>query len=290
MSGTNETNSKEDLIGKTFGNLTVLDLVKSSNGTLCQCRCACGNTALVRRSWLVSGRRTTCGCRTYQKDDPRANVKEDLTGKRFGRLVVLERSGHIGAKVAWLCKCDCGNTKRIRGEFLRRGSTTSCGCYHSEVAAKAAREAHTFHGDARSRLYGIWHGMKTRCNDLNDPYHAKDYSTRGITYCDEWEVYEPFRDWALSHGYRDDLTLDRIDVNGNYCPENCRWTTMTVQQRNKRNNRYIEWNGETCTLSEWSERTGISSSVISRRLKQGWNVGRALSVPPRKPINLRAER
>lgn len=119
--------------------------------------------------------------------------------------------------------------------------------------------------------------MKNRCNNLNDESHAKDYSARGITYCNQWENYEVFQEWALSNGYKDALTLDRIDVNGNYEPNNCRWTTMKIQQRNKRNNRIIEFNGNSKTLAEWSEVTGLSVSCIRGRLIHGWTVQDALT-------------
>lgn len=155
----------------------------------------------------------------------------DLTGQRFGRLVVVERVGTDGRYPTWLCKCDCGNTIITRGTHLRRGDTQSCGCLHRETFI------HKTHGGKCSRLYSIWRGMKTRCYNKNfAQYH--NYGGRGITICAEWlHDFETFYDWAISHGYRDDLTIDRIDNDKGYSPENCRWVTIKAQQKNRRNNR-----------------------------------------------------
>lgn len=155
----------------------------------------------------------------------------DLTGQRFGRLVVIERAGTDGSYPTWLCKCDCGNSIITRGCHLRRGDTQSCGCIHTETFT------HKKHGEKRSRLYSIWRGMKTRCYNKNFESY-RHYGGRGITICKEWlHSFEAFRDWALAHGYRDDLTIDRIDNDKGYCPDNCRWATMKEQQNNRSNNK-----------------------------------------------------
>lgn len=135
------------------------------------------------------------------------------------------------------------------------------------------------HGMAGTRLYRIWIGMKNRCND---PKHVKydDYGGRGITVCEAWEHNsKAFCDWAMANGYTDELTLDRVDVNGNYCPENCRWATWKEQHNNRRNNIVVTFNGKTQTLPRWAEETGIDHHKLFMRLSRGWSAERTLTTP-----------
>lgn len=132
------------------------------------------------------------------------------------------------------------------------------------------------------RLYGIWTGIKGRTQNHNNKCY-KNYGGRGITVCDEWEnSYEAFRDWALANGYQDDLTIDRIDNDGNYCPENCRWVDRITQNNNRRSNHFITHNGETKTITQWARETGLNSQIISGRLKLGWSIEDALSIQKNK--------
>ena len=202
----------------------------------------------------------------------------DLTGRQFGRLTVVKRGANKGNVTAWDCVCECGNKVCVAGTSLTRGITKSCGCYRA--AQCKDRPNAVKHGKKGTRPYVIWADMKQRCCDSKS-VNFSNYGGRGITVCDEWlHDFKDFYDWAMSHGYRDDLTLDRIDVNGNYCPENCRWATKAEQDNNTRVNRRVTYNGETHTIAEWAEITGIKYATLWRRIcVLKWDIEKALSTP-----------
>lgn len=191
--------------------------------------------------------------------------KLDLTGQKFGRWTVVNEVNDQRKGTYWKCLCECGNTSVVSGSLLTIGKSQSCGCLTVENKIKAK----TTHGQTKSRLYRIWRNMRGRCQyEKNDNY--KSYGDRGIRVCDEWNnSFESFRDWALSNGYADELTLDRIESNGNYEPSNCRWITIKKQQNNKRSNQIFTVDGVTRTIKEWSEISGIGMHALYKRVKNG---------------------
>ena len=198
----------------------------------------------------------------YLKIHPR-NLK-DLMGKKFGRLKVIEYVGISNHSALWKCKCKCGNEKIIVGNDLISGHTKSCGCYQRESTINRF----TTHGLSSERLYNIWKGMIYRCENPKAKEY-KNYGKRGITVCKEWHNVKIFIDWAKTNGYKDNLEIDRINNDGNYEPNNCKWSTRKEQTLNTRRNIKITLNGTTKTLSEWSEQYGFNVNTIQYRYYRG---------------------
>lgn len=212
-----------------------------------------------------------------------------MTGLKFGRLTVVEESGRTDEGILiWRCICDCGNEVSISGKSLRQNNTRSCGCLQKDVARLIGRNNKT-HGaksnKERTRLYIIYINMKQRClNPKNSAY--KNYGGRGISICEDWrESFELFRDWALSNGYDETLTIDRINNDGNYTPVNCRWATSFEQTNNRRTTRKETLNGITKSLSDWFKEYGRSYNLVRRRLFMGWSLLQALESPLYKRID-----
>ena len=175
----------------------------------------------------------------------------DLSGQRFGRLVAIAPEGTT-RKTKYICQCDCGNVKVVRADTLLNGGCKSCGCLKKEQD-KINLTKHYSHQKSGTRIYEIWCGMKKRCFNKNNARYW-DYGGRGITVCDEWKnSFQSFYDWAMSNGYQENLSIDRIDNNGNYCPENCKWSTNKEQCNNRRSNIKITIGNSTRTLVEWCE-------------------------------------
>lgn len=244
----------------------------------------------------------------------------DITGQRYGRLVAIKCVGSDKHHHAmWKCKCDCGNIATVASNSLKRGLTKSCGCLSNEYL-HSAKKGSLIHEKTGSRLYAVWCGMKQRCYDKNSDHYYR-YGGRGITVCDEWLYsFSAFEKWALENGYDEfakqgECTIDRIDNDGNYCPENCRFVSMKVQYYNRnvpksmteiakehgltydavhqrikkgmtlekalkkplRKNVFFTFNGQTKTMSEWARETGIPIPTLRYRKMHGWPDEKALS-------------
>jgi hypothetical protein len=179
----------------------------------------------------------------------------------------------------WLCKCDCGKEFLATGNQLNSGRTKSCGCAKKERFKRMILK----HGQGHTRLNNIWHHMKQRCNNPNS-FEFYLYGGRGITVCEEWNNdFEAFSNWALGNGYSPELSIDRIDNSKGYSPDNCRWVDNVTQCRNRRSNHLLTFNGQTKTMKEWSEETGVDYPTLQARINElGWSVEHSLTIPTRK--------
>jgi hypothetical protein len=188
-----------------------------------------------------------------------------LKGKKFGRLTVIDRYlGKKSRKAYWKCVCDCGNIKVVRSDGLQNANTRSCGCLKAEQD-KENLTTHHRHLESKTDLHNKWLGIKARCLNPQNKRYA-DYGARGIGICKEWsDSYEAFREWALSSEYKEGLTIERINVNGNYTPENCKWIPMNQQANNRRSTVWIEYNGKKKSLMEWSKELGIKYGTLHSR-------------------------
>lgn len=240
------------------------------------CKCDyCGSefeadSQSIRRNSIKS-----CGCMRYNKVSNSKRLK--LEGKRFGRLIVVKWipfEERKNKKKIWLCQCDCGNFIEVETGKLQTCHTRSCGCLKNEYKSKIGdlNKKYTHHGD--KKLYGVYKAMLERCyNPQNRRY--KDYGGRGVKVCDLWQGefgYDEFAKWALNNGRKDGLTIDRIDVNGNYEPSNCRWITNQEQQYNKRTNIFAEYNGESHPLKFWARKLGIPYTTLRAWFKDGMTI------------------
>lgn len=208
----------------------------------------------------------------------RKRYRKNLEGMKFGRLTVVgydSRSKNGSSR--WMCNCDCGKAIITRSDSLRSGSTLSCGCISREKASERVRAFFTTHGLRHTPIYESWAAMKARCTNPRNPSY-RNYGGRGIAVCSSW--ISSFEAFLSDMGPRTDGTsLDRIDVDGNYEPSNCRWASSKTQQRNRRNNRHISVNGETKTCAEWAEIKGLRLGTLWNRLDLGWSDADAVLTP-----------
>ncbi len=256
-------------IGRRVGMLVSHEVASDRKRSGYICTCDCGRTVFVRADRFIGGISKSCGCSQHALKTP------DMIGRRCGRLVVIERaaSRKAGNGVAsyWKCLCDCGKEVVRHGGNLRAaGSHASCGC--------SAGKWKVVHGRKNSKEYQCWSNMKRRCYEpTNNSY--SNYGGRGICVCDRWR-----NSFAL---FLEDMgvapskshTIERNDVNSNYCPENCRWADRAEQAMNKTTNRFIEFGGRRMCLTEWAKAVGVSTGAMQGRLRRGWSIELALTTP-----------
>lgn len=210
-----------------------------------------------------------------------ANAK-DLKGMRFGRLVCIRRSENRfkGDRVRWLCMCDCGKYVNVISDNLLRGSSTSCGCLRSSKI--------TTHGKSKSKIYKVWCGMLQRCNNKKNSYY-KNYGGRGIVVCDSWSDFSVFYDWAIKNGYKYGLTIERVDNNKGYCPDNCVFITKSEQSKNRRANYSVNIDGSVMCLYDACKHIDVDYSLVQNRIKNlGWDVDKALYTKSKSPTRCHA--
>jgi hypothetical protein len=238
----------KDLIGQVFGELEVIDFafIRGRN-YYWLCRCSCGVEKPIRASQLKNGGSKTCG-----------HVK-DLVGQHFGKLTVISFS-HMNRIQHWNCMCDCGKECIVNINNLKNGTTKSCGCFQ--------QESRIDHGLSKHPLNPVWRNARSRCNNPKDKAY-KHYGGRGIVFCDEWSEFKVFYDWAIAHEYKEGLELDRIDNDGDYCPENCRWATRKQQCNNTRSNRLLTFNGITKNYTQWSKEQDVKVTTAYARISRG---------------------
>ena len=198
----------------------------------------------------------------------------DLTGKKFNKLTVVKRlENSIGGVSVWLCQCECGNFTTVRGSNIKNGSVKSCGCLLKEGTT-------TTHGLSKTKIYGIWNSIKSRCLNPNSESY-KRYGARGICVCEEWKnSFESFYLWSIENGYNEKLSIERIDNDGNYCPQNCKWASRKEQCRNRRSNVVFEYMGEKRILTEWCEILNLDYKLVHNRIhKMGWSFEKSILTP-----------
>lgn len=251
----------KNLTGERFGKLLVLKREENYKRPFWLCKCDCGNTTITSSNHLLSGQTRSCGCLK----------NHNLLGKKFGRWLVIGKIKE-NKKLLWLCQCECGNIGKVNSFSLLQGKSKSCGCLQKEITKKRL----TTHNQTNKRIYNIYYNIKQRCYNKKEKRY-KDYGGRGITICDEWlgdNGFVNFYNWSIKNGYQDDLTIDRIDNNGNYEPSNCRWTNLETQTNNKRNTIYFEFFGIKKSLKQWINFMGWNYKTYYARYSRGYETFR----------------
>lgn len=257
-------------IGKTYNSWTIISFDKLGNNghRYYICRCVCGKERSVNIYNIKNNKSKSCGCQ-------KKTTLKNLVGERFGRLTVIERvQNHIKPNgqptTMWKCKCDCGNTTIVSTGNLKSGNTKSCGCLSIDLITDLGHKS-AKHGLTHTHIYRVWKLMRERCyNKKKDNY--KRYGGRGISVCDEWigeNGFINFYNWAINNGYDESLQIDRINNDGNYCPENCRWVTNKINMRNRRVNHFIDTPFGNITIAEFAERINGDYDLIYSQISSG---------------------
>lgn len=259
-------------IGERYGLLTVIERPAGHGDYRWKCQCECGNTTYALINNMKRGVTKSCGC-LHQND---------LTGKKFGRLTVLKRveklsNGHS----KWLCICDCGNIRVAFDTNLKKSYEVSCGCVRREKYISEAK----YKGASKDDLYKIWASMIKRCYNpkaTNYPY----YGGRGIRVCDDWidkkNGYFLFKGWALTHGYEEGLSIERVNYDGDYTPDNCTWIPRKEQMKNTRRTHKLTYKGRTMCLTDWAIELNMNRGTLTDRLARGMTVEEAFETPVKK--------
>lgn len=279
-----------DITGKTFGGLFVIERDANRSGYFWMCRCLkCGLVYSVRADSVKLSRDGCYRCGKEKLHKPRV----DLSGRVFGYLTVkrLSKRRSKAGSILWKCKCRCSKIVHVHTGSLKSKHVRSCGCLHREKAAEQAYAigiANKTHGMTRSREYECWSRMLDRCFDKTKLAYV-NYGKRGVTVCDRWKDFTLFyEDMGPRPGT--EYSIDRINNDGNYEPGNCRWATQLQQQRNRRSNVKITYDGRTQCISEWAEEYGMPMGLVWERIqKMGWNVHDALHLPVAHHIKTKKE-
>lgn len=240
-------------VGDKIGKILLLEKIGRGyhKDAMWKCQCDCGNIFYRLTSSVKKGK--SCGCDRY----------EDLTGKKFGKLTVIKKVGVSKEQQSkWLCKCDCGNEVVVSRTNLsiNKTKTVSCGCWRKSLITK--------HNKYKTNIYNVYVSMKQRCYNSNNPAY-KYYGARGINVCNEWlDDFMNFYNWAINNGYKENLSIDRINNNGNYEPNNCRWINSQEQMNNTRRNHYITYKNETHTIAEWARILNKDYNNLYKKLKK----------------------
>lgn len=275
----------DNLIGEKIGNITVIKFVGYKNNIKQYlCKCNCGNTFIAAYPGLINGKTKYC-------PNCRPNAFKDLTGKVFGDLTVLRHHGYYkfngGRTPTWVCKCKCGKETIVRGDYLKNGHTRSCGCARAENSIT--------HGESKTKLYEVWSGIKTRCTNTNIKA-ANNYVNKGVYMYKEWfDDYTVFRNWALANGYDpnakydkpgDKLSVERIDVNGPYTPENCKFIVLSQQNDNKTTTKRYNYNGEMLMVKEIAKKINLPITTINSRLARNWSMDKIIATAKKRETGL----
>jgi len=276
-----------DIKGEKFGKLTVISISgKNERGVeLWKCICECGGTKEANKRSLMGGKLRSCGCLQLEsslsklKAIKHIGYRNDIVGKKFGRLTAIMFSHSLKKYAYWKFLCECGNIKVIRGTHVTSGLTLSCGCFRNEQTSKALTTHGHYTGRSQTSEICAWKNLKERCLNKKDKGY-ENYGGRGIKICDRWMKFENF---YADMGDRpsDKHSIDRINNDGNYEPSNCKWSTRTEQNSNTRRNRYYTYGGETLTIMQWGRKLGFNPGMLKSRIKRGASFKDAITRPLR---------